>query len=241
MASTSLGDLTQRDLPQREQVFDGEEVVQRRLDVLARVDLAGAEALDQRLGGEVDQHHLVGLAEHGVGDRLADAGAGQLGDLVVQRLEVLDVDGREDVDPRRQHVANVLEALLVLDAGGVGVRELVDQRQIGITPQQRRQVHLLELGAAVGNLAPGNRLQALGKRRGLGPAVGLHVPDRDVAASVLFGVAFLQHPVRLSNTGGHSDEDLVVSARAGQAPSRLWMTRSMSLIPMKGAIRPPSP
>ena len=75
------------------------------LDVLARVDLAGAQALDQRLGGEVDQHHLVGLAEHGVGDRLADPGAGQLGDLVVERLEVLDVDGREDVDSGREHVA----------------------------------------------------------------------------------------------------------------------------------------
>ena len=99
--------------------------------VSARVDLAGPQALDQGLRGEVDQDHLVGLAEHRVGDRLADPHAGQLGDLVVQRLQVLDVDGREDVDSGREHVGDVLVALRVLDAGSVGVGELVDQGQLG--------------------------------------------------------------------------------------------------------------
>ena len=55
-----LGDLAQRDLAQRGEVLDPEEVVERRLDALGRVDLAGAQALEQRLGREVDQHDLVG-------------------------------------------------------------------------------------------------------------------------------------------------------------------------------------
>ena len=55
-----LGDLAQADLAQRRQVLDPEEVVERGLDVLAGVDLAGAQARDQRLRGEVDQDDLVG-------------------------------------------------------------------------------------------------------------------------------------------------------------------------------------
>ena len=43
---------------------------------------------------------------------------------------MLDVDGREDVDPGGEHVVDVLVALLVLDARGVGVGELVDQAQL---------------------------------------------------------------------------------------------------------------
>ena len=139
-----LGDLAQRDLAQRGEVLDLEEVVQRGLDPLAGVDLAREQPLDQRLRRDVDQHDLVGDADHRVGHGLADADAGQLGDLVVEALQMLDVDGREHVDPRRQHVLDVLVALLVLDSGSVGVRELVDQAQLRRAAQDRRQIHLLE-------------------------------------------------------------------------------------------------
>ena len=59
-----LGDLAQRDLAQRGEVLDPEEAVERGVDALGRVDLAGAQALEQRLGREVDEHDLVGAAEH---------------------------------------------------------------------------------------------------------------------------------------------------------------------------------
>ena len=54
-----LGHLAQRRLAQRRQVLDLEEVVQRRRHALGAVDLARAQARDQRLGGEVDEHHLI--------------------------------------------------------------------------------------------------------------------------------------------------------------------------------------
>ena len=68
-----LGHLAQRDLAQRGEVLDPEEAVERRLDALGRVDLAGPQAGEQRLRAEVDEHDLVGAAEHRVGDRLAHA------------------------------------------------------------------------------------------------------------------------------------------------------------------------
>ena len=113
------------------------------------IDLALAQALDQRLGREVDEHDLVGRGEHAVGEGLAHAHAGQLGDAVVQALEVLDVDGREHVDAGVEHVLDVLVALGVLDARRVRVRELVDQAQLGRALEDGGQVHLLEDAAAV--------------------------------------------------------------------------------------------
>ena len=82
-----------------------------RVGAVRRIDLAGAEALLERLGREVDEHDLVGLVQDAVRERLADAHAGELGDLVVQALEVLHVHGRDDVDARREHLVDVLVAL----------------------------------------------------------------------------------------------------------------------------------
>lgn len=59
---------------------------------LAEGDLA--QSLDERLRGQVDEHDLVGIGEHAVGDGLADADAGELADGIVEALEVLDVERR---------------------------------------------------------------------------------------------------------------------------------------------------
>ena len=142
-----LGHLAQRDLAQRREVLDAEEAVERGIDALGLVDLAGAQAGEQGLGAEVDEHHLVGAAEHRVGHRLAHARAAELGDLVVERLEVLDVDGREHVDAGVEQVLDVLVALLVLEARCVGVGQLVDQRDLRRAPQDGGEVHVGEVGA----------------------------------------------------------------------------------------------
>src|SRR5208282_2990147 len=55
-----LGDLAQRYLPQGGEVLEAEEVVECGVDALARVDLAGAQPLEQGLGREVNEHDLVG-------------------------------------------------------------------------------------------------------------------------------------------------------------------------------------
>ena len=130
---------------------------ERRLDALRRVDLAGAQPLLQRLGREVDEHDLVGLVEDPVGERLADADAGELEDRVVEALEVLDVDGRGDVDAGVEDLVDVLVALLVARPGRVRVRELVDERELGLAADHRVDVHLLELEPAVLDAQPRHR------------------------------------------------------------------------------------
>ena len=89
----------QRELAQRKQVALAEEV----LDARARPARASrpcprCSRCSRSSGVKVDQHDLVGLVEHAVGQRLAHLDAGDAADDVVQALEVLDVDGRVDVD-----------------------------------------------------------------------------------------------------------------------------------------------
>ena len=87
----------------------------------------------------------------------------------------------------------------------------------------------------------------------------LEQADHDVAAGVLLGMALEQHPERLADPRRHPEEHAEMSAltasvmaalaravaRGGaldvHAPSRLWTSRSISLIPMNGAMIPPSP
>ena len=94
----------QRQLAQRDQIALGEEVLRRPLGLLGAVDLPLAEAFQQFLGGDVHQLDLVRLFQHRIGQRLADAHAGDPLDDVVDALQVLDVQRRVDVDPRIQQL-----------------------------------------------------------------------------------------------------------------------------------------
>src|SRR5207253_1276870 len=84
--------------------------------------------------------------------------AGDALDNVVHRLEVLDVQRRDDVDSRIEQLLDVLPPLLVPGPGNVRVRQLVDQRDVGMTRDNRVDVHLLELGAAVLDSTPAPEL-----------------------------------------------------------------------------------
>ena len=133
----------------------------------------------------------VGAPQDLVGHGLTHANAGELGDLVVEALEVLDVHGREHVDVRREHVVDVLIALAVLDARRVGVGELVDQAELRGALENPRQVHLLEHHPVILDAPPRQHLEALEQRgRRLAP-VGLGQADRDVAARLVLRVTLL--------------------------------------------------
>ena len=75
------------------------------------VDLALGQALEQLVGGQVDEPDLGRLLEHAIGHRLSHDDAGDLGDHVVQALDVLDVERRVDVDARVEQLLHVLPSL----------------------------------------------------------------------------------------------------------------------------------
>jgi hypothetical protein len=153
----------------------------------------------QRLRAHVDQLDLVGGADHVVGDGLALPDPRDLLGDVVERLEVLDVDGGDHLDAGLEQDLDVLPPLLVRAARDVGVGELVDQHDVGASLEDRLDVHLLLDGAAVGDLLARHDLEALELALGLRPAVRLDVADDQVGAPLDAAVALVEHGVGLAD------------------------------------------
>ncbi len=207
------GQPEQRQLPQGGEVSDAEVVGERRVDLLGRVDVAVGHATAQALGGHVDQLDLVGPSDDLVGDGLALRHAGDLLDDVVERLQMLHVDGREDVDPGREQLLDVLPALGVAAARDVGVGEFVDDGDLGAPGDHRVHVHLGEPSTAVGTFGADDHLDALQLGLGVGAAVALDVADHQVLASAESAVRLVEHAVGLADSRSRAEEDLQPSRR----------------------------
>ena len=150
------------------EVLDREEAGQRLVDAVGAVDQAARDALAQRTGAEVDEPDLVGLVQDAVGERLAHLDAGQRLHALPQALDVLDVDRRPDVDAPVEQPLDVLVALGARRAGGVGVGELVDQRDGRAALEQP-----LEVGLGLGPAAlAGTRSSARARGRARAPRSG---------------------------------------------------------------------
>ena len=104
---------------------------------------------------------------------------------VVPRLRAahggLEVD-ELDVDACGEHLLDVLPALLVPHPCGVRVRQLVDQRELGRATDDRVDVHLVQLEAAVRSPQMRHDLDATRQRRRLRAVMGLEVADDDITA-----------------------------------------------------------
>ena len=82
--------------------------------------------------------------------------------------------------------------------GRVGVRELVDERHLGMAGEHRVEIHLLERRAAVLDLAPRDDLEVAELLDRLRAAVGLDDADDDVGAPLGTAAALVEHVVGLA-------------------------------------------
>ena len=179
----AVGGAAQRELAQRDQVALAEEVAPPR----ARPAPAGrpcpprgARAARRPETSTSSTSSARSKNVSGTVSRTRDAG--DAADDVVQALEVLDVERREDVDAGREQLLDVLPALRMARARRVGVRELVDEDQRRMARERGVEI---ELAAACG---PGSRASRGGstvrpgeQRLGLRAAVRLDEADDDVA------------------------------------------------------------
>ncbi len=182
------------------------------------VDLAGLEPRQQVVGGDVDQHHFVGLVEERVGDGLPDRDAGDAADDVVQALEVLHVERREDVDARRQQLLDVLPALRMARSRR---RWCARARRPGSAPdgapaprrgRTRGSVRPWygDLGRAAGSRGPASSASV-----SLRPWVSTHADD-DVLAFVAQRARRGEHRVRLADAGRGAEVDAQAAAARGR-------------------------
>ena len=158
------------------------------------------------LGGQVDDLDLFGAAQETVRDGLALRDAGDLLDNIVQGLDVLNVEGGDHIDPRREQLLYVLPAFVVLRSGRVGVGEFIDQRDGGLAVKHRVQVHFFEGDAPVFHAGAGHTREPLGHGRGSGTAVGFHDPDDDVFPVCEQAPTVFEHREGFADPGGSPEQ-----------------------------------
>ena len=148
-----------------------------------------------------------------VGDRLLLLDTRDLLDDVVHRLEVLDVDGGDHVDPGVEQLVDVLPALLVAGARDVGVRELVDEDAFRLPGEHGVDVHLFEGRAAVLHLPARHDLEVADLRGGVRAIVRLDEPDHDVGTAFVRSLTFVEHREGLPDAGRSTQVDAKVATR----------------------------
>ena len=152
-------------------------------------------------------------ADDGVGDRLLLPDAGDPLDDVVERLEVLDVHGGDDVDPGVEQLLDVLPALLVPRARG---RSCGRARRRG-PPRGRGRGS--RRGPSPRTTCRGGRPWRRGitgrSRELLGgarPVVGLDVADDDVGAALGAAPALVEHGEGLADARRGAQVDAQAAA-----------------------------
>jgi len=183
-------------------------MLQRALGLFGDVDLALFQPLNQVVRREIDQFDRIRAVEHRIRHGFAHAHMRDLGDDVVEALDMLDIDRRVDVDTVREQFLDVEIALRMAAARCVGVGEFIDQRNLRMARDQRVEIHLLENLVLVLEPFARENFEALQQRLRLGPAVGLDHADHNIGAGLSFGLRALQHLVGLADAGRGADEDL---------------------------------
>ena len=198
----------QRELAQGGQVAGLEVIPQRALGLGGDIDFALAQPLDQVVGRKVDHLDIIGAIENAVRHGLPDADVGNLGNNVVEALDVLDVDRRVDVDTGGEQLLDIEIALGMAAALDIGMRQLVDEHERRAALQDGIEVHLLERVVAIVDTATRHNFQAGNQRLGLGALMGLDDTDDDIGAFGARGLRRGQHLVRLADAGRGAEEDL---------------------------------
>jgi hypothetical protein len=198
----------QRQFAQRGEVSGREIMLQRTLGLFGNVDLALLQPLDQVVRRQIDQFDGISAVEHRIRHRLAHPHMRDLGDHVVEAFDMLDVDRGIDIDAVGEQLLDVEIALGMPAAGRIGMREFVDEGDLGTARDQRVEVHFLERLVPVADRFARQHLKPLQQSLRLRPPMGLNDTDDNIGARLSLGVRILQHFIGLADAGSGADKDL---------------------------------
>ena len=197
----------QRQLAQCGQVSHTEIVAQCGVHAVRRIDEAGGKTFAQVLRGQIDQFDAVCGTQHLVGNGFTLFAVRDGPHDVVQRFDMLHVDGGDDVDAGVQQVDHVLPAFFVRASGNVRMGQLVDEGDLRAARDDGEQIHFIEPHATGFHAAPRHRLQAFGGvLRGFA-AMGLQQGDDDVLALLDQPSAFGQHRICFAHAGRRTEQN----------------------------------
>src|SRR5664279_3814534 len=192
--------LAERELAQGLEVLLAEEILEGDESLRRWIHLALLQAVAELGHGKIHVHDGVRLADDAIGDALLHLQAGCGLHDVLHALEVLHVDGRHHRNARREKVFHVLPPLLVLAAQRVRVRQLVHDRDLGLSREDGLEIHLLEDGALVGHEPSRNDFEVRDARGRLRPAVRFDETHDDVDSPIAHRMRIVEHPVPVSYT-----------------------------------------
>ncbi len=116
----------------------------------------------------------------------------------------------------------------------VGVRELVDERDLRLAGEDGIDVHFLELDTAILDDAQRHGLEVADQRLGVRPAVRLDEADDDIEALSLEEVRILQHLIGLANARRgadvHAQPRPLVFFELREQGRGIWSARSLAVI-----------
>ncbi len=109
--------------------------------------------------------------------------------------------------PCIEQFQHIFVALAILAAGHIGVRQLVHDHRVRMAGEDRVDVHLFQLDAAIGNHAQRNDFEIANLVGGLLAAVCLDEADHDVDALLALEEGIVEHVIGLANAGGRAEID----------------------------------
>ena len=182
----------------------------RRL--VRHIHLARFQPLDQFVGRQVDDLDL-GIVEHGIGHGFAHPHPREACHDVVETFDVLDVERGQYVDAGVAQLLDILPALRVAAAGGIGVREFVDQRDGRLAHQHGVDVEFIEPVRAVDDGAAWQDFERSDQRFGFGATVRFDHADDDIGPALEQFGPFAQHLESLADPGRRAKKDFQPPAR----------------------------
>ena len=162
----------------------------------------------QRFGGEVDHDGLGSRQRHPIRHRFADDDSGDRTHDRSDALDVLNVERRDHVDLGREQFLDVFVAFAVLAAGYVRVRQLVHQDDVGISRENRIDIHFFKNRTLVLELLARHDFHSFDKLFDAFAAVRFHNADDDVFAATAAADRFAEHAEGLADTRGVAQEEL---------------------------------
>ena len=129
------------------------------------------------------------------------------GDDVVQAFDMLDVEGRIDVDPGGEQFLDIHVALGMPALRRIGVGKFVDQNEAWPPGQNGIEIHFGERVALVRDDPARDDFEPLKKRLGLLAAMRLDDTDDDIDAFGLFCLRRGQHFIGLADARRGAEKD----------------------------------
>jgi len=171
----------------------------------------------------VDKVDAIGGQDHCLGHELPLPDAGDPLHGIVQSRQMLDIQGRHDVDAGAEQLVHILPALVAAATGNVAVGQFVHQGHGRLAGQDRIGIQFPEGGVPVGDVPPRDDLKPGCELVQRIATVGFHKCDDDIDPERSQPIAFGQHRVGFPRPRNRAQIDVQPSSWSGGC--RQWFAR----------------